>query len=122
VSINSATGAPADNPKRITQWAGSSIEQLSARVDGKRLMPLKTMYNDACLKMLQAPLRVDENKYSLAVRGPGTGYIPEFVIRQPPGCTQARATCCQITHINLSEPVATAPYGALFARATPDGA
>jgi eukaryotic-like serine/threonine-protein kinase len=42
IGINSQVGAPTGKPKRITQWEGSFIGQLSASADGKRLTFLKT--------------------------------------------------------------------------------
>ena len=41
IGINNHTGMPTATPKRITQWAGSYIENLAATVDGKRLILLK---------------------------------------------------------------------------------
>ena len=37
IGISSQAGAPTCKPKRITQWEGSYIRQLSASADGKRL-------------------------------------------------------------------------------------
>jgi serine/threonine protein kinase/Tol biopolymer transport system component len=42
IGINGQAGAPTGKPKRVTQWEGSSIGQLSATADGKRLTFLKT--------------------------------------------------------------------------------
>ena len=54
ISINGHAGAPAGNPKRVTQWAGSSLGNpealgmthgaLYASADGKRLTVLKTTH------------------------------------------------------------------------------
>jgi len=54
ISINGHAGAPAGNPKRVTQWAGSSLGNpealgmthgaLYASADGKRLTFLKTTH------------------------------------------------------------------------------
>jgi eukaryotic-like serine/threonine-protein kinase len=37
IGIDTHTGAPTGKPKRITQWAGSNLWNLSASADGKRL-------------------------------------------------------------------------------------
>jgi DNA-binding winged helix-turn-helix (wHTH) protein/Tol biopolymer transport system component len=37
ISIDGKTGTPTGKPKQITQWAGSSLDSLSASADGKRL-------------------------------------------------------------------------------------
>ena len=37
VSVSDWTGAPIDEPKRITRWAGSYLQGLSGSADGKRL-------------------------------------------------------------------------------------
>ena len=37
-------GLPTGQPRRITQWAGSSVNRLSASADGKRLVMLKSTY------------------------------------------------------------------------------
>ena len=42
IGIDNHAGTPASKPKRITQWAGSSLYGLSASTDGKRLVLLKT--------------------------------------------------------------------------------
>jgi Tol biopolymer transport system component len=42
IGIDGRTGSPIGKPKRITQWAGSRIENLYASVDGKRLLLIKT--------------------------------------------------------------------------------
>jgi serine/threonine protein kinase/Tol biopolymer transport system component len=42
IGVDSHTGAPTGKPKRVTQWAGSVLSQLSASADGKRLTLLKT--------------------------------------------------------------------------------
>ena len=42
----SVRGAPAGQPKRLTQWPGSTIEGLNASADGKRLVFLKRTYQD----------------------------------------------------------------------------
>ncbi|HWU37761.1 MAG TPA: hypothetical protein VN203_08890, partial [Candidatus Acidoferrum sp.] len=44
IGIDTHTGAPAGKPKRITQWAGSGIESLSASADGKRLEVQKATF------------------------------------------------------------------------------
>jgi eukaryotic-like serine/threonine-protein kinase len=44
IGIDGHSGTPADRPKRITQWAGSSLSGLSASADGKRLILQKTTY------------------------------------------------------------------------------
>ena len=44
IRTDGPAGTPTGKPKRITQWAGSSIPQLSASADGKRLALLKAMY------------------------------------------------------------------------------
>jgi Tol biopolymer transport system component len=41
IGIDGRTGLPIGKPKRITQWAGSFLESLSASADGKRLTFLK---------------------------------------------------------------------------------
>src|SRR5271157_4462856 len=38
IGIDTHTGAPASKPKRITQWAGSYLQGLSASADGKHLV------------------------------------------------------------------------------------
>jgi eukaryotic-like serine/threonine-protein kinase len=45
IGIN-ARGASTGKPKRITQWAGSSIWDLDASADGKRLVFLKSTYQN----------------------------------------------------------------------------
>jgi len=42
IGIDNTTGIPAGKPKRITQWAGSYLVELSASADGKRLVLRKT--------------------------------------------------------------------------------
>jgi eukaryotic-like serine/threonine-protein kinase len=42
IGVDDRTGMPTGEPKRITQWEGSEIWQLSASADGKRLTFLKT--------------------------------------------------------------------------------
>ena len=37
VTVSRGTGAPIDEPKRITRWAGTYLEELSASADGKKL-------------------------------------------------------------------------------------
>ena len=41
VSMDNHGGTSTGKPKRITQWAGSSLDQLSASADGKRLVLVK---------------------------------------------------------------------------------
>jgi serine/threonine protein kinase/WD40 repeat protein len=41
IGIDTHTGAPTGKPKRLTQWAGSSLEGLSASADGKHLLFLR---------------------------------------------------------------------------------
>ena len=41
VGIDGHSGTPTDRPKRITQWAGSTLGGLSSTADGKRLALLK---------------------------------------------------------------------------------
>jgi Tol biopolymer transport system component len=38
VRVNAATGAPIEQPRRLTNWAGSNVDELSATSDGKRLV------------------------------------------------------------------------------------
>jgi serine/threonine protein kinase len=38
VQVNAATGAPVEQPRRLTNWAGSNLDHLSATSDGKRLV------------------------------------------------------------------------------------
>jgi len=38
VRVNAATGAPVEQPRRLTNWAGFDIDDLSATSDGKRLV------------------------------------------------------------------------------------
>jgi eukaryotic-like serine/threonine-protein kinase len=38
VQVNAATGAPVEQPRRLTNWAGSNVDHLSATSDGKRLV------------------------------------------------------------------------------------
>src|SRR3984893_4206965 len=38
VRVNAATGAPVGPPRRLTNWAGSNLDHLSATSDGKRLV------------------------------------------------------------------------------------
>jgi len=42
IGIDATTGTPLGKPKRITQWAGFSIESVSASADGKQLALLQT--------------------------------------------------------------------------------
>src|SRR5208337_3249582 len=44
--IDTHTGAPTGKPKRITQWAGSYLQGLSASADGKRLVLQKVTYQE----------------------------------------------------------------------------
>jgi serine/threonine protein kinase/Tol biopolymer transport system component len=44
IGVDNQEGTPTDKPKRIYQWAGSSIPQLSISRDGKRLTLLKATY------------------------------------------------------------------------------
>jgi serine/threonine protein kinase/Tol biopolymer transport system component len=44
IGVDSQAGTPASKPKRITQWAGSSLGNLIASADGKRLTLQKTTY------------------------------------------------------------------------------
>jgi eukaryotic-like serine/threonine-protein kinase len=44
IGFDGQAGTPTARPKRITQWAGSSIPQLSASADGKRLALQKATY------------------------------------------------------------------------------
>ena len=44
ISINGLAGTPVGKPKRVTQWAGSSLGNLCATPDGKRLTLLKTTF------------------------------------------------------------------------------
>ena len=44
IYYNTQAGTPTDKPKRITQWAGSGIDWLTASADGKRLTFLKAAY------------------------------------------------------------------------------
>ena len=37
VRLNTATGSPIDQPRRLTNWAGFNVDSLSATSDGKRL-------------------------------------------------------------------------------------
>ena len=38
VRVNAVTGAPVEQPRRLTNWAGSNVDHLSATSDGKRLV------------------------------------------------------------------------------------
>src|SRR3984893_8452431 len=38
VQVNAATGAAVEQPRRLTNWAGSNLDHLSATSDGKRLI------------------------------------------------------------------------------------
>lgn len=46
IGINNRTGTPIGKPKRITQWAGSSILVLRASADGKRLVFQRMMFQN----------------------------------------------------------------------------
>jgi len=46
IGINTHTGAPTGRPKRITQWAGSYLQGLTASADGKRLALVKATYQE----------------------------------------------------------------------------
>jgi eukaryotic-like serine/threonine-protein kinase len=44
IGIDTHTGVPAGKPKRVTQWAGTSLWGLSASADGKRLVLQKSTF------------------------------------------------------------------------------
>ncbi len=44
IAIDGQAGTPTGKPKRISQWAGSSLYRLSASADGKRLTLLRTTH------------------------------------------------------------------------------
>ena len=44
IGIDTQTGTPIGKPKRITQWAGSHLQGMSASADGKRLVLRKATY------------------------------------------------------------------------------
>jgi Tol biopolymer transport system component len=46
IGIDNHTGSPTGKPKRVTQWAGSYLEGLSASADGKRLVLRKSTFQD----------------------------------------------------------------------------
>ena len=45
VRVKTATGAPVEQPRRLTNWAGSNLDHLSATSDGKRLVFQKWFFN-----------------------------------------------------------------------------
>ena len=52
--VNAATGAPVEQPRRLTNWAGSNLDHLSATSDGKRLVSQKWWFhNDVRIGELQ---------------------------------------------------------------------
>jgi Tol biopolymer transport system component len=46
IGINGDAGTPIGKPKRITQWAGFSLENLSASADGRRLTLQKSTFQE----------------------------------------------------------------------------
>ena len=45
VRVNAATGAPVEQPRRLTNWAGFNLDHLSATSDGKRLVFQKSLFH-----------------------------------------------------------------------------
>jgi Tol biopolymer transport system component len=45
VRVNAATGGPDEKPRRLTNWAGSNVDSLSATSDGKRLVFQKSFFH-----------------------------------------------------------------------------
>jgi eukaryotic-like serine/threonine-protein kinase len=46
IGVDNHAGTPTGKPKRITQWAGSSLRGLSASADGKRLLLNKAVFQE----------------------------------------------------------------------------
>jgi len=46
IRVNAATGAPVEPPRRLTNWAGSNLDHLSATSDGKRLIFQKWLFHN----------------------------------------------------------------------------
>jgi len=54
VQVNAVTGAPVEQPRRLTNWAGFNVDHLSATSDGKRLVFQKsTMHVNVLIGELQ---------------------------------------------------------------------
>src|SRR4029077_9655863 len=45
VRVNAATGAPVEQPRRLTNWAGFNLDHLTATSDGKRLVFQKWLFH-----------------------------------------------------------------------------
>jgi Tol biopolymer transport system component len=45
VRVNATTGAPVEQPRRLTNWAGFNLDHLSATSDGKRLVFQKWLFH-----------------------------------------------------------------------------
>jgi Tol biopolymer transport system component len=127
VSVNGATGAPTAVPKRISQWAGSSIEQLSASADGKRLTFLKATYQmQIYVGELTAGgrhmgparrLTNDEAFDAVGSWSPDSKAIFFFSNRNGPW-----GIFKQEINQETAEPVVTGPQDAVLPRLSPDGA
>jgi serine/threonine protein kinase len=127
IGIGGQAGAPIGKPKRITQWAGFSIPQLSASADGRRLAFQKAMHQgQVYLGELTAggtgmnpPRRLTNDDASDAPHA----WMPDsktvFFISDRNG---TYGIFKQGVNQDTAEPVATGPQGALLPRLSADGA
>jgi len=127
IHVNDHEGTPVDRPRRITQWAGSNIDWLSASADGKRMTLEKGTYQvQAFLGELAAggtqlspPRRLTNDE---AYDAP-TAWTPDS--RAVLFESQRNGTWGifkqQISQ-DAVEPVVTGPQDALSPRLSPDGA
>lgn len=127
ISIDSQTGAPIGKPKRLTQWAGSYLNNLYASRDGKRLVLQKTTsQGQVYLGQLAAggtrlnpPRRLTNDDAFDRV----TAWMPDSkAVLFDSDRSGTPGIFKQLISENTAEPVTTEGKVALFPRVSADGA
>jgi eukaryotic-like serine/threonine-protein kinase len=127
ISVDDQTGVATDKPRRVTQWAGSYLQGLSASADGKRLVLQKLTY--------QAQVYLGELAAGGTRINPPRQLTNDEANDRPTAWTAdskavlftsdrngADGIFKQGINQNTAEPVVTGPQSAAFPRLSPDGA
>jgi serine/threonine protein kinase len=127
IGIDNHAGTPTSKPKRITQWAGSSLGGLTASADGKRLVLLKTTY--------QSQVYLGELKAGGTRMNPPRRLTNDEAVDYPMAWTADSKAVLFVSDRNgtlgifkqgisqeTSEPVVTGPQGVFILRLSADGA
>ncbi|PYT75435.1 MAG: hypothetical protein DMG42_08495 [Acidobacteria bacterium] len=127
VGIDTAKGTPTGRPRRITQWAGSFIPNLSASADGKRLTLQKATYRQqvylgelAAAGTRTSPLRRLTNDEA---SDQPTAWTPDSkAVLFSSDRNGTDGIFKQAISQDAAQPVVTGPQRAILARLSADGA